>query len=379
VSQTLQTTPGFIDAHSHLRSTSLESHGVPGATLEESLLRMMAMSAVPAADDAFVACSDLVSAGVTGVQVMFHTFEDAQNYLLSLDALITGIQRSGIRALVILGLTDQAEFAPLGRPHPPLPSWAKLGRGIRPDEFPEVFAEATKRHPEVTFGVGPVGPQWASDELLEVVADIARHGYRIHTHCLESASQRSWAGENPVTRLDRHGLLGPRTSLAHGVWASPKDQELIAHTGTQVVTCPHSNRLLGAGVAPVQQWLQAGIVLAHGMDSSEVPPAPLRSALRVFDRDQALHALTTGGSRATELPSDADTVTWSEGPGSEVWELTIGSRTLISKGRHVLHEEIEEARTRISQVMSVDQAARIARQADITRILPNYLAHVTQP
>jgi len=373
------TTQGFIDAHSHLRSTALEQHGVPGASLEESLLRMLAMTEVPASDDAFVACSDLISAGVTGVQVMFHTFQDAENYLATLGEVIAGITKSGIRALVILGLTDQAEFAPANLATPPLPEWAGVTRGIAPGEFPAVFAEATRRHPEVTFGVGPVGPQWASDELLEVVAEIARSGYRIHTHCLESQRQRSWVGENLLTRLDRHGLLGPRTSLAHAVWTTPPDIELIAHSGAQVVTCPHSNHILGAGSAPVDQWLSAGIPVALGVDSSEVPPDPYRVARGVFEHEQAIHALTTAGQLATGLPTERDTLTWSDNEPSELWQVQIGERTIVAQGQHSARDELEDARSRIAAVMSADASARGARQADISGILDAYLAHLDAP
>jgi cytosine/adenosine deaminase-related metal-dependent hydrolase len=370
----LISTAGFIDAHSHLRSTALEDQAVPGASLEESLLRMMAMTSVPVFEDTFVACSDLISSGVTGVQVMFHTFGDAEAYLETLDQTIAGIEHSGIRALIILSLTDQAEFGPLGRKTPPLPEWASVQRGITVGEFPEIFAEAIARHPGINFGVGPVGPQWASDELLEVVAGISSSGLRIHTHCMESILQKNWAQENPVSRLERHGLLGPETSLAHGVWLDSDDLDVIAQSGAHIVTCPHSNRILNAGLAPVSQWLHHKIPVAIGIDSSMVPPLPYRTARMALDHDHALQALTTDGQSATGLDTRADSVTWSELESSEVWELSIGGRVLIHEGLHLLRDDIDQARARISRIVATDREAREARHTDISRILPAYLA-----
>lgn len=91
-----KTTSGFVDAHSHLRSTSLESQGVvPCANLEEALLRFTAMTGVNAFDDAFVASADLVKAGVTGVQVFFHTFAGKDEYLATLAEVLVESRNLG--------------------------------------------------------------------------------------------------------------------------------------------------------------------------------------------------------------------------------------------------------------------------------------------
>ena len=51
----------------------------------------------------------------------------------------------------------------------------------------------------------------------------------------------------PPHYLDRLGLLGERTLLAHGVWLDPAELELIAERGATVVTNPVANMKLAVG------------------------------------------------------------------------------------------------------------------------------------
>src|SRR5699024_6156646 len=65
---------------------------------------------------------------------------------------------------------------------------------------------------------------------------------------------------------DRHGLLGPRSILAHNVHARDSELALLAGTGTAVSHCPSSNSSLGSGLFPMRRHLEAGVRLALGPD-----------------------------------------------------------------------------------------------------------------
>ncbi len=372
----MTTTVGLVDGHSHLRSTSLDAHGVVGTCLEEALLRMTAMTAVDAEDDAFVAGCDLVSSGVTGVQVAFHTFQEPKEYLASVDALIRGIKRSHIRALVILMITDQAEYLPMGvaRSHT-LPGLVEPNRGMQPQEFPDVVRQAIADHPDIEFGIGPVAPQWASDELLKILGELASSGMRVHAHCLESPLQRDWAGDS-LERLRRFGLLGPHTCLAHCVWASVAELDLLADLDVALVTCPESNRLLGSGTPRVREWSRRAITTAIGMDSATGRPRPVQVAQEVLPTDEALTALTTGGSEATGLATNEDQVEWTDLDAGEVSRVRIGERLVVEQGRLVLDEECEDARERITERMRQDERQRVQRQDALGSIMAEYLQYV---
>ena len=376
--RTVTTTVGMVDGHSHLRSTSLQAHAVVGSCLEEALLRMTAMSAVDLEDDAFVAACDLVASGVTGVQVAFHTFQDPEEYLESVSAMVRGIRRSRIRALVVLMLTDQAEYLPFGVPRANhLPGLLEPNRGMRPQEFPDVVRQAIADHPDVQFGIGPVAPQWASDDLLAILGELADSGLRVHAHCLESERQRDWAG-NALERMQRFGLLGPRTSLAHCVWCSDAELDLVAESGAALVTCPQSNRLLGSGFPRVQEWVSRGITTAIGMDSATDQPRPVQVAGEVLSEEQALIALTAGGSSATGLPIEDDQVAWTDLSRGVVASVRIAGRLVVDAGRLVVHDECEDARSRVDGHMSQDELDRTQRQSALSSVMAEYLRYLDE-
>lgn len=364
--------PGFVDAHSHLRSTSYAEQGINGASLEEGLLRMCAMTSTPLEDDVFVACVDLIEQGVTTVQAIFHTFGDADEYMEALDATVKGIERSGIRAILILGTTDQAEFLPLGAEDPGLPDFCAVSRRLTEAEFGDVVARARKNYPGISFGVGPVGPQWCSDSLLGTIGEIASEGYRVHSHFLESAAQRSWVPGNVLERLRTHRLLGPKTSLAHAVWCSDIELQALSDLGVQLVTCPLSNRLLGAGEAPVESWLRHGITAGIGLDSADSSVRPLDVARLAFSPSDAHEALTAGGLACVGLSGVEDVVVWEDRERGEVQSVEINGRSLVASGKFHDRSAVEEAKHRITEAMQRDATNRMKRHLALDAIIHDY-------
>jgi 5-methylthioadenosine/S-adenosylhomocysteine deaminase len=378
VSSESRVTPGFVDAHSHLRSTSYAEHGVSGTCLEEGLLRMNAMSSVDTAEDVFVACAELLEKGVTGVQVMFHTFGDPDDYREELDRVFQGILRSGIRALVILGTTDQAEFLPPGAEAlVTLPEFARVSRRLTPAEYGDVVSSATSPSPAIEIGIGPVGPQWCSDSLLHTIGDLAEEGYRIHSHFAESSSQRSWAG-SLYERMRSARLFGPRTSLAHSVWLTNEEIQSFADQGVSLVTCPLSNHLLGAGTAPVAKWLQAGVTVAVGLDSADRVATPMSVARRSLSVPDSLDALTAGGQRATGLATAADSVTWEDIEKGSVQSVSVGGVSVVQDGRHLRQGELDDARAHIAEHLRSDQSQRQEKLQTINKLIPEYLRAIRE-
>src|SRR5205823_2577947 len=120
--------------------------------------------------------------------------------------------------------------------------------------------------------LGVDGPQRCTQSLLEMTGDFAaKHGLGLHTHLLEAKTQALMApaesGGSFVAYLDRFGLIGPKSSLAHFVWCSERDIELAAERGVTIVHNPVSNLLLGSGLQPTARLLEAGIPVALGSDS----------------------------------------------------------------------------------------------------------------
>jgi len=67
--------------------------------------------------------------------------------------------------------------------------------------------------------------------------------------------------------LARTGFLGERTSVIHGIHVSDADIDLLARSGSIVVSCPTTEGNLGDGFLPALRYRNAGVRLAIGSDS----------------------------------------------------------------------------------------------------------------
>ena len=65
-----------------------------------------------------------------------------------------------------------------------------------------------------------------------------------------------------------HGLLTPKTVLAHCCHLSPAEVELVKANRCAVSHCPVSNSYLGSGICPVRELLDEGITVGLGTDVS---------------------------------------------------------------------------------------------------------------
>jgi len=94
---------------------------------------------------------------------------------------------------------------------------------------------------------------------------------------------------SPIEYLDRLEFWDDRTLAVHAAQASAADLALLASRGTTLVTCPRSNRWVGAGDPPAAAFYESGATVAVGTDS-------LASVddLNLFSELAALHRLAPG-------------------------------------------------------------------------------------
>jgi aminodeoxyfutalosine deaminase len=74
-------------------------------------------------------------------------------------------------------------------------------------------------------------------------------------------------GCGPVQYMEQVGWLSPRLLAVHGVQLTDAELALLAHANATLVTCPRSNRWVGAGDPDVQRFYDAGVRVAIGTDS----------------------------------------------------------------------------------------------------------------
>ncbi len=124
-----------------------------------------------------------------------------------------------------------------------------------------------------------------TDALLDSLGALAREtGCHVQTHCSESdwqhAHVRERCGCSDAEALDRAGLLGRRSVLAHGNFLGETDVALLRARGSAVAHCPLSNVYFSDAVLPVRAMLEAGLRVGLGSDIAGGPSASLFESAR---------------------------------------------------------------------------------------------------
>ena len=158
--------------------------------------------------------------------------------------------------------------------------------GLPPDELVEeldsVLADTERLVGElhddrpgarVQIAVAPCSPFSVTKRLMTESAALARRlGLTLHTHLAETVEEEAYCFElygcTPVEYLTDLDRLGSDVWRAHCAHLSPDDTADFAGSNTGVAHCPTSNLRLGAGFAPVREYLDAGIRVGLGVDGS---------------------------------------------------------------------------------------------------------------
>jgi cytosine/adenosine deaminase-related metal-dependent hydrolase len=113
----------------------------------------------------------------------------------------------------------------------------------------------------VSAGVSPHAPYTVTHEDYAMLVALARgRGLPVATHLLES--------DRETEHLDAFAdVLGPDTVAIHAVRVNEADIALLAERDVPVAHCPRSNAMLGCGIAPLNDLLDAGVRVGLGTDS----------------------------------------------------------------------------------------------------------------
>jgi formimidoylglutamate deiminase len=164
--------------------------------------------------------------------------------------------------------------------------------------------------PGVAVGVAAHSVRAVARGWLEAIARYAeRHDLVRHVHAHEQRREleqcQAEHGCSPIELLESTGFLGPRTSVIHGIHVTQRDIELLARSGTIVVTCPTTEGNLGDGYLPALAYRDMGVPLAVGSDS-QVRIDPFEEAreletLARRERQQRSALLASAGDLWAEL------------------------------------------------------------------------------
>jgi 5-methylthioadenosine/S-adenosylhomocysteine deaminase len=175
-------------------------------------------------------------------------------------AVARAVRDSGLRAVVGAPLIDGGD---------PAQSVALRESALR--SIDEITAEGEGT---VMPALAPHAIYSVSEESLRWIAGIAEErDLPVHIHLSETEDEvaqcLSRHGIRPAAYLDRVGLLGPRTVIAHGVWLDEAELDLIAEREATVVTNPVANMKLAVGRSfPYVEARERGVRVGLGTDGA---------------------------------------------------------------------------------------------------------------
>ncbi len=264
-------TPGLVNTHHHLYQTLTRARA-PQSDLFAWLRELYpAWAGIDAEAEYAAARTGLAELALSGCSTVFdhhYVFPAGRTGLI--EAETQAARELGVRIVASRGSMDLGES----------------DNGLPPDELVEdidaVLADTERLAGElhesgpgarVQIAVAPCSPFSVTKRLMTESAALARRlGLMLHTHLAETVEEEAYCmelyGATPVEYLTDLGWLGGDVWCAHCVHLSADDIVDFAGSNTGVAHCPTSNLRLGAGVAPVRAYLDAGVRVGLGVDGS---------------------------------------------------------------------------------------------------------------
>jgi cytosine/adenosine deaminase-related metal-dependent hydrolase len=125
----------------------------------------------------------------------------------------------------------------------------------------------------VQIVLAPCSPFSVTGELMKQSAKMAReYAVHLHTHLAETEDEQEFClkkfGYRPVPYMQSVDWVGQDVWFAHAVYVDNEEVKTFAQYGCGVAHCPSSNMRLASGIAPVKEYLAAGVKVGLGVDGS---------------------------------------------------------------------------------------------------------------
>jgi cytosine/adenosine deaminase-related metal-dependent hydrolase len=380
--------PGLIDLHNHVFTEMLVrglTEDIPSEAYETTLIYgllmpigQLAMQQLSAAEMEAVAEFGLMQLIKSGVTTLMEPFRPALT-----PVFVAAAERAGLRfyAAPYLFSTPNLSVGSDGKPD--------YGSGAAEGEAIEEWSHLRERYHGGSDGriqvvLSPHGTDTCGPDLLREVRRLADEtGALVTTHLAQSRAEidiiRERYGRTPPEYLDWLGVLGRDALVAHCIYASDDDLDLLARSGSTVIHCPRSFSRGGVS-ALFERFRARGLRTVVGTDGynldmiGELRAAGLISKLSFGDSGvatatQLVEAVTTEaaaalqrsdigriapGARADLVAVDLGrpnlrpvsdpikALVW-RGSGHDVWATVVGGETLVNEGCYLRGDEAKIA------------------------------------
>jgi len=244
--------PGLVNAHTHSPMTLFRGYAddLPFETWLHD--RIMPAEAQLSREDvlagARLAALEMIRTGTTAFADMY----------FHMDAVAQVVDEAGLRAVLGPGVLVDGDD-----------DQSAADRIEEVADFATAYDGAADGRVRTAFM--PHAPYSCPDDVLrELSARAADAGRPYHIHVNETVGEverlRAEYGTDPVAHLDSLGVLDGDAYIAHGVHLTDGEIETLADRGTGVAHCPAANAKLGAGMAPVDALVDAGVSVCLGTD-----------------------------------------------------------------------------------------------------------------
>ncbi|WIM37712.1 5'-deoxyadenosine deaminase [Paenibacillus sp. PK4536] len=262
--------PGFIQTHIHLCQTLFRGRADDMELMDWLRKRIWPLEAAHDEESIFYSAllgiGELISSGTTTICDM-----ETVHYT---DSAFQAMAQSGLRVISGKVMMDHGTDVPeplqedtdesLQKSVDLLEKWNGFGGGRIQYAFcPRFVVSCTER-------------------LLTEVRDLsAQYHVKVHTHASENRGEISLVeqerGMRNIVYLDHIGLANPRLILAHCVWLSEEEKQILYKRGVKVTHCPGSNLKLSSGIAEIPDLMNRHIHVGLGADG-----APCNNNLDMF-------------------------------------------------------------------------------------------------
>jgi 5-methylthioadenosine/S-adenosylhomocysteine deaminase len=245
--------PGLVNGHTHAAMTLFRGYGDDMPLMDWLQRKIWPAEAKLEAEDVYwgtrLACAEMIRTGVVRFWDMYW----------QPGATARAVEESGLRATIGAPLVDGGDPSRTGD----LKEAARVGLDELAGSSDRI---APALAPHAIYTVSEASLEWIATEGGD-------HGLPIQIHLSETEQEVADCvaahGARPAAYLDKLGMLGPRTVLAHGVWLDDEELDLVAERGATLVTNPVANlKLAVGGVFPFRAARERGIPVGLGTDGA---------------------------------------------------------------------------------------------------------------
>ncbi len=133
------------------------------------------------------------------------------------------------------------------------------------------LVESATKCDRITAVVAPHAPYTCPPQIMELCRELAqRYNLPLTTHLAETRSEVETIEKlynlTPTQYLESCGMITPSTILAHSIYLTEEDIEIIERHGAHIAHNPQCNMKISSGVAPIPQLMETQVTTTIGTD-----------------------------------------------------------------------------------------------------------------